>query len=75
MFDRLPPDALTNIASYVAIIELHIGVNHNIAPETTSSEQTWDADLWKTRSLLTEFGSNRKFRNDFVELRQLAKNE
>ena len=42
MFDRLTPDALTNIASYVAIIELHIGVNHNIAPETTSSEQTWD---------------------------------
>ena len=59
MFDRLTPDSLTNIASYVAIIELHIGVNHHIATETTSSEPTWDADLGRTRSMLTEFGSNR----------------
>ena len=47
MFDRLTPDSLTITASYVAIIELHIGVNHHVATETTSSESTWDADLWR----------------------------
>ena len=59
MFDRLTPDSVTIIASYLAVIELHIGVNHHNATETTSSKSTWDADLWRTRAFLTEFGSNR----------------
>ena len=58
MFDRLTPDSVTIIASYLAVSELHIGVNHHNATETTSSESTWDADSWRTRAFLTEFGSN-----------------
>ena len=58
MLDRLTPNSVTIIASYLAVIELHIGVNHHNATETTSSESIWDADLWRTRAFLTEFGSN-----------------
>ena len=56
MLNRLTPDSLTIIASYVAVIELHICVTHHKAPTSTSLPR-WDDDLFRTQDFLRRFGS------------------
>ena len=57
MLDRLTPDFLTLIASYLAVIELHICVTHYTASMTRSSLPRWDDDLSRTQAFLRRFGS------------------
>ena len=58
MLDRLTPDSLTIIASYLAIIELHICVTHRTASMTRSSLPRWEEDLYKTQAFLRRFGTS-----------------
>ena len=57
MLDRLTPDSVTIIASYLAVIELHIGVTHHTASMIRSSLPRWDDDLSRTQAFLRRFGS------------------
>ena len=53
MLNRLTPDSLTIIASYVAVIELHIGVMQKAS--TSTSLPRWDDDLFRTQAFLRRF--------------------
>ena len=53
----LTPDSLTIIASYLAVIELHICVTHHAASMIGSSLPGWDDDLFRTQAFLRRFGS------------------
>ena len=56
MFERLPPDSLTIIASYVAVIELHLVVTHG-STVTPDRLPRWDDNLKRTQAFLRRFGS------------------
>ena len=58
MFDQLTPDSLTIVASYLAVIELHICVTHHTASMIRSSLPRWDEDLYKTQAFLRRFGTS-----------------
>ena len=57
MLDRLTPDSLTIIASYLAVIELHICVTHHTASMIRSSLPRWDDELRRTQVFLRRFGT------------------
>ena len=54
--ERLSPDSLTIIASYIAVIELHLVVTHGstVTPERLPR---WDDNLMHTQAFLRRFGS------------------
>ena len=58
MLHRLTPDSLTIIASYVAVIELHICVTHRPAVTPTTLPR-WDDDLKRSQAFMRRFGSYR----------------
>ena len=58
MLDRLTPDSLTIIASYVAVIELHICVTHKPAVTPTTLPR-WDDDFKRSQAFMRRFGSYR----------------
>ena len=57
MLDRLTPVSLTIIASYLAVIQLHICVTHHTASMTRSSLPRWDDDLRRTQAFLRRFST------------------
>ena len=58
MFGQLSPDSLTIIASYVAVIELHLAVTHRADP-TGRSLPRWDDELRRTQAFKRRFGTYR----------------
>ena len=54
--ERLPPDSLTIIASYIALIELHLVVTHG-STVTPDRLPRWDDNLKRTQAFMRRFGS------------------
>ena len=56
-FGRLSPDSLTIIASYLAVIELHICVTHLTDSTMRARLPRWDDELRRMQAFLRRFGS------------------
>ena len=57
-WSALTPDSLTLVASYVAVIELHLVVTHG-STGTPDRLPRWDDNLKRTQAILRRFGSSR----------------